>query len=94
MTREEYDRLTPYEEYFKTAVNCNYVRTILNKDLEVLIEVGGRLGVILKSKHCGACILTFIKKLGGLYYEKREEISKRANRRSEKENSVAEDSSK
>ena len=67
MTKEQYERLKPYEHFFTTAIEGSYIRSLTNKEINVLIDVAHELGIDFKNNHCPSCILTFVKKVGKLY---------------------------
>ena len=67
MTKQQYDKLTPYKNYFDTALNGNSIRALTNAQVDDLIKIASGLGITYKNNHCPVCLLNFIKKLGTQY---------------------------
>lgn len=73
LSREQIDRLKPYEEYFTSAVVANYIRNIpadkLNAIRTIWEEAGGEKNV--GKMTCGVCQLNFFRKVGKQYFQDR-----------------------
>lgn len=50
----------------------DYYRALLREEVDELVEIGQDLGVKLESRGCPRCLLTFLKKLGDLYFAQEE----------------------
>ena len=51
----------------------DYYRALLREEVDELVEIGEELGVKLESRGCPRCLLTFLKKLGDLYFAQEQE---------------------
>ena len=67
--------LSKYENWFYTAIYSDYIRALWEKDFEVLAPIYEKWTGLKANLNgsCGKCKLTFIKKLGKLYYKNKEE---------------------
>lgn len=78
LSREQIERLKPYEEYFTSAVVANYIRNIpadkLNDVRTIWEQAGGdkNVGKIT----CGVCQLNFFRKVGKQYFKDKKELEK------------------
>ena len=74
--KRQIKKLEPYENYFETAVNGNYVRSIPMNDITVIKETWeAASGEKENAKMtCGACQLNFVKKVGRFYFADKERI--------------------
>lgn len=71
MNKEQYKKLQPYEQQFRTAVECNYARNLTTSTLATMASVYEEI-FGHKSKlgnGCGGCQLKDIKALGKEYLE-------------------------
>ena len=68
--------LEKYESYFYTAVYADYVRALWDNDFKVLIPIYEKWTNKKAdlSGSCGKCQLSFMKKLGVLYYANKEKL--------------------
>ena len=77
LTKEQYERLQPYEKNLKSAYKNSYVHMTasdFNKVAEIYKDITGT--ALTKSQMgCNTCRLNALKKLGEMYveYEKKEE---------------------
>ena len=67
MNKEIKERLSKYESSLREAKG-DYYRALLREEVDELVEIGNELGVKLESRGCPRCLLTFLKKLGDLYF--------------------------
>lgn len=67
LNKSQMKALEPYECYFETAVNHNYVRSIPVKDVRIMEKVHIELGLGSINIGCPKCVLNLCKTLGGLY---------------------------
>ena len=44
LTDEQFEQLAPFEHYFDTAINNNYVRAMPMKDARLLVDIYKALG--------------------------------------------------
>lgn len=91
MTKEDLQLLSEYETNFKTAINSNYTRNIVKSKIEKMLEIYKREtgeNYILCT-HCSSSVLTFLKKIGKLYFEKVQEGNENNLNINELENIVA-----
>ena len=72
MEKEIKERLSKYESSLREAKG-DYYRALLREEVNELVEIGEELGVKLESRGCPRCLLTFLKKLGDLYFAQGEE---------------------
>lgn len=73
MTKDDFEILKQYESHFKTA-QVGYIRGLLRKDADVLIEVGSHYNIRVTNRACSSCILDLCKRLGNLYFEYKQSI--------------------
>ena len=76
MEKEIKERLSKYESSLREAKG-DYYRALLREEVDELVEIGEDLGVKLESRGCPRCLLTFLKKLGDLYFAQEPEEQKR-----------------
>lgn len=74
MKMPTYYRLRKYEDYLTTAYKANYIRSLTNKEVDELIDIGNELGIYYKNNHCGKCLLEFIKRLATPYFEQQKKL--------------------
>lgn len=70
--------LSEYESFFYTAVNSDYVRALWKSDFEILIPIYEKwtnTKADVNVNGCGTCKLKFMKKLGTLYFQKKEQLN-------------------
>ncbi len=72
LTNEQFEQLTPFEHYFDTAINNDYVRAMPRQDAVTLARIYKELGYGTANLSCGKCILSMCKTLGNLYSSKKE----------------------
>lgn len=72
MNKEIKKRLSKYESSLREA-RGDYYRALLREEVDELVEIGEELGVKLESRGCPRCLLTFLKKLGDLYFAQEQE---------------------
>ena len=68
-----------------TAYAANYIRSLKIHQVEELIEIGAEIGVNYKYNHCPKCVLDFVKKLAGKYYEQKKKMEENRNASKNKE---------
>ena len=71
MTQEDIKWLKQFEPNFKTAINSNYSRNILDSQLRKMVEIyetvkGKKYNLCY---HCSSSILGFLKDMGKIYFE-------------------------
>ena len=71
ITKEQYERMLPYEQHLFTAVNCDYARNVTEEGFKVLDEVFKEVykrdsGLL---SGCSRCRLRGLKDLGQLFFE-------------------------
>lgn len=71
---QQFDRLAPYEPYFKTALNSSYPRSPGRRALTEIHAVLRELDPLQPALNstCGTCILRILKKAGRLYFDRKE----------------------
>ena len=72
MTQEDIKWLKQFESNFKTAINSNYSRNILDSQLRKMVEIyesitGKKYNLCY---HCSTSILGFLKDMGRIYFQK------------------------
>lgn len=72
MKKEIKERLSKYESSLREAKG-DYYRALLREEVDELVEIGEELGVKLESRGCPRCLLSFLKKLGDLYFAQEQE---------------------
>ena len=71
ITKEQYEKMLPYEKHFFTALNGDYARNVTMEGFIVLDELYKEIfkrESNMKSG-CGRCRLTGLKDLGRLFFE-------------------------
>lgn len=83
--KEQIKALQPYEEYFESATVANYVRNIPGDKITAIKTIWEEAsGEKVKEKlTCGACLLTFMKRVGQNYYKDKGIINKRNGKKKE-----------
>lgn len=77
MTKEEIQYLSQFERNYYTALNSNYTSAIWNDDLNEMLKIYKKYkGDYNLCKHCSASILAFVKKVGLMYEEEKNKITK------------------
>lgn len=71
MTREQHERITKYEQIFRTALNANYYRAMPSRFAEDFINVCKELNIFI-NPNCPECVLRALKTLGKLYFDYKE----------------------
>ena len=71
LSREQIERLKPYEEYFTSAVVANYIRNVPADKLDVIRTIWEEAGGEKKNGKmtCGVCQLNFFRKVGKQYFQ-------------------------
>jgi len=80
-----FNRLRKYEPWLATAHAANYIRSLKMHQVEELIEIGAEIGVNYKYNHCPKCVLDFVTKLAGKYYEQKKKMEENRNASKNKE---------
>ena len=75
-----------YEKYLYTAKYADYIRSLTTTQVDDLVTVGEELKVGLSNKHCGTCILKFMKLLAEPYFEQKEKMENNRKKKEETEN--------
>ena len=87
MTKQQFDKLSKYEQVFRWAINSNFIHLSNGEFKEVSIlytEVyNDKLSPAQMS--CNACRLKALKQLGNDYFAKKEDIAKREAKKAEKQ---------
>jgi len=73
MTDEQFNTLAQYEQYYKTALECNYSRYPGRAAVDTMFNIhraitGSRLNL---NRSCSVCILNLIKSVGKLYNQEK-----------------------
>lgn len=79
--KNDIEQLKKYEPYFHSAINCDYIRALWDSDMKILISIYEKW-TGTKYTGCMTCAkakLTFMKKLGGLYYKNKELLMEQEN---------------
>lgn len=81
-TKEQIEKLKPYEHHFRTAVYSGYVRGTGELDKTTMVEAmeaatGNRYGDMLRET-CGSCVTRFVKEVGEIYYASIEALERDA----------------
>lgn len=71
MSSEDIKYLSQFEKNFRTAINSNYSRNILESQLRKMVEIyemeiGKKYSLCY---HCSTSVLGFLKDLGKIYFE-------------------------
>lgn len=76
MTQTDIKYLAEYENNFRTAINHNYTRNIPVKEIDKMLQIYERITrkKYVLCKHCSTSILNFIKVVGRMYFEAKEEM--------------------
>lgn len=77
-------KMRKYESYFLTATKANYIRGLMDRQIEELIGYGDEIGIHYKNNHCPSCLLAFIKKLAKPYFEQKQKMNKGKEKSNEK----------
>lgn len=74
--KNDLEILSKYESWFRTAVNCDYIRALWESDFKILVPIyekwTGRNPKL--NNTCGKCKLNFMKEFGKLYFKNKELI--------------------
>ena len=76
-----YNKLKKFDSWLTTANKGNYIRSLTNKQVDELIEIGNEIGIIYKNNHCPKCILDFVKKLSIPYFEQKQKLEDKKNQK-------------
>ena len=73
MTDEQFNTLAQYEQYFKTALECNYSRYPGRVAVDTMFNIhraitGSRLNL---NRSCSVCVLNLIKSVAKLYNQEK-----------------------
>lgn len=79
--KKQIEALAPYESYFESAVIANYVRNIPADKISVIKTIWETAsGEKVKEKlTCGACLLSFMKRVGSNYYKDKKILNQKKN---------------
>ena len=82
MTEEQYNALAPYEQNFKTALECQYSRYPGADGVDTMFRIWKEITNTRMNlnRTCSVCILNLVKNLGRLYFAektRREEEARR-----------------
>lgn len=79
--KNDLEILSKYESWFYTAVNSDYIRALWKDDFDVLVPIYEKWTNTKSdvTMNCSKCKLSFIKKLGKLYYKNKEEYANKSN---------------
>ena len=96
MKDEVFAVLSNFDNYFITATEADFIRSLTVKELNDLIGAAKEVGIFYTNNHCPKCTLDFIKKLAVPYFKekaarqeaakKREELSKDKAKKQSKSN--------
>lgn len=72
MSSEDIKWLSQFEKNFRTAINSNYSRNILNSQLKKMVDIyegitGKKYNLCY---HCASAVLGFLQDMGKIYFEK------------------------
>lgn len=86
LTEEQMERLSPYEKYFRTAINSRYASYPGISALETINAIYNDVTGIKRSlkPSCGTCILNLLTDAGKIYFADVAEREKRAAGRAKK----------
>lgn len=86
LTKEQLERLSPYEKYFRTAINSRYASYPGISALETINAIYNDVTGIKRSlkPSCGTCILNLLTNAGKIYFADISEREKRAAGRAKK----------
>ena len=80
--------LSNYENNFYTAIHSDYSRALWRNDFEVMLPIyeewTGKQEYL--NQNCSKCKLSFLKRLGKLYFKNKEEYARQQERNSNKKN--------
>lgn len=77
MTKEQFDRLTPYSGVMYNAVYLNYARVGDSEMMNTLNEVSKEIWNISIEGGCSHCLMNHIKRIGKAYFEYKKTEDKR-----------------
>ena len=80
-----YNKLKKFDSWLATANKGNYIRSLTNKQVDELIEIGNEIGIVYTNNHCPKCILDFVKKLSIHYFEQKQKLEDKKNQKQEQE---------
>lgn len=75
LTQEQFERLVPYEKYFRTAINSKYASYPGISALETINRTYNEVtGIVRKLQaSCGSCILNLLTDMGKIYFAHKQE---------------------
>ena len=70
LTPEEFAAVTVYEKQLQVAVRSKYLRNVGRSGLAVLVPIYERISGSKQyvNHNCAACILTFLQRIGAIYF--------------------------
>ena len=85
--KKQIEILSQFESYFESATIANYVRNIPAEKIQTIKDIWEKAsGEKVKEKlTCGACLLNFMKRVGGHYYKDKKIINQKKNGRKKAE---------
>ena len=74
MTEEQFTALAPFEQHYRTALDCNYTRYPGRAAIDTMFEIfravtGSRINI---NRSCSVCILHLVQNVGKLYFKEKE----------------------
>ena len=78
MTEEQFEYLKRFESNFFTSINHNYSVNVQSNDLEKMIKIYEEVtgSKVYMCKYCTSDVLNFLKMIGKLYFDKKEQVGK------------------
>ena len=80
-----YNKLKKFDSWLTTANKGNYIRSLTNKQVDELIEIGNEIGIVYKNNHRTKCILDVVKTLSMTYFEQKQKFEDKKNQKDEQE---------
>ena len=77
-TKEQYDKLSKYEQQLLYALHCNFARLSDADALKTMNEVSMEAFNIPVQGNCGHCLMNNLKRLAKPYFEMKEKMEKEA----------------
>lgn len=78
MTEKQFEYLKQFESNFFTSINHNYSTNVQSSDLDKMIKIYEEVtgSKVYMCKYCTSDVLNFLKRIGKLYFDKKEQVGK------------------
>lgn len=78
MTEKQFEYLKRFESNFITSINHNYSTNVQSSDLDKMIKIYEEVtgSKVYMCKYCTSDVLNFLKRIGKLYFDKKEQVGK------------------